>query len=60
MSKWEEELEQDIAKFNKHKKKIYIAFSIFSIICLLALLFAGFMFFVFPVLLMYILGYGQH
>ena len=44
MSKWEEELEQDVNKFNKHKKKIYIAFSIFSIICLLALLFAGFMF----------------
>lgn len=60
MSKWEEELEQDVNKFNKHKKKIYIAFSIFSIICLLALLFAGFMFFIFPVLFMYILGYGQH
>ncbi len=57
MSKWEEELEQDVAKFNKHKKKIYIAFIIFSIVCLLAILgiVCG------PLIYMYILMHGgQH
>lgn len=57
MSKWKEELEQDVAKFNKHKKKIYIAFIIFSIVCLLAILgiVCG------PLIYMYILMHGgQH
>lgn len=60
MSKWEEKLEQDVTRFNKHKKKIYIAFSIFSTICLLGLLFAGCIFFGLPALLFYVLAYGQH
>ena len=54
MSKWEEELEQDVANFNKHKKKIYIAFSIFSVICLLAILWIACR----PLIYMYILIHG--
>ena len=52
MSKWEEELEQkleqDLAKFNKHKKKICIIFMILCIICLLLFMFVFFMFYIFP------------